>query len=368
MNSSLQDVNRLRRVCAAIALTAGLVPVAHAGVFLTETAGRVMHPSNYNGAGGEVVVNVCLDPALPPVAGNATQATANAVAEFNRFEGALGNVVNALSVGAAGVDYQSILMHEMGHCLGLDHNVLGPSEVGCSLGGTCPGSPSLFFTNALEGTNGVINPDDGADNQRGTGDDLRGDDVSRHWHRNNANNPFETPAVVDRTTHSQGGALGGGDTFPEAVTSFSPCIQGPVTSNTSAANGQPPTSDVMFPVLCTNNVVRDLSPNDRNTFRIARAGLDGVAGNADDYTVRLNFQGTNLTGCNVRIRFPSGGGFFCGVSFNVLGNGDLRIIDGTINLQRETGWFFNQVDTTGTAPQPCLFRSGFENTPVVCEP
>jgi hypothetical protein len=357
--------------CAVAAVCMTLSFDVSAGVFLNQTPGRVTHPETYDGTGGEIVLNVCLDPALPPQFGDPTQATANSVAEFNRFQGRLGNVVNALSVGAAGTDYESILLHEMGHCLGLDHNVLGPSELQCALAtgsnpGTCPATPGLFYTNSFAGPNAVRQASPGNDNQRATGDDLRGDDINRHWHAIGANNPFEALGLVDRLTHSQTASLGDGESFAEAVTSFSPCNQIPAFSNTSGANGQPPTSDVVFPVHCINNVVRDLSPNDQTTFRIARAGLDGIAGTSDDYTTRLVFTGTQTDACHIRIAFPSGGGFSCQGLLVPFPNGDQRITQTTISLQKETGWFFNQTDTTADIPVPCVFRSGFENTPVAC--
>lgn len=357
---------------AALIVATFLASSVQAGVFLNDSAGKVTHAGGYTGTGGERVVNVCLDPgAMPANGGDPAQATRNAIAEFNRFQAQLGNVTSAAGAGVPfnQVDYQSILMHELGHCTGLDHNVLGPAEVGCSLGsmGTCNNSPTLFYTNTFPNI-GLTNP--GADGARATGDDVR-TVANRHWYRAGVNNPFLEPATADRTTHGQSGSLPAGDLFAEAATSYSPCSAGSATSNTSAANGQPATSDVMFPVLCINNVVRDLAPNDRTSFRIARAGLDGVAGNADDYTVRLNYLGTTQTGCDLQIRFPAGnGGFFCSTSLLVLGNGDESTGDnnpnapaGVISLQRETTWFFNQTDTTAAA---CIFRSGFENAPPAC--
>jgi hypothetical protein len=359
--------------CAACAAALLLGPDAEAGVFLNETQGRVTHAAGYMGTGGEHVVNVCLDPGAMPASGDPAQATRNAIAEFNRFQATLGNVQSAAGQGVTpgALDYESILLHEMGHCLGLDHNVLGPSEVGCSVGGTCVNSPTLFFTQAAPGLNTAFDTNAGLDGARGTGDDLRVDDVNRHWYRAGVNNPFIEPPVADRTTYVQSGSLPAGDFFAEASANFSPCSQGTATSNTGAANSVPTTQDVMMPILCQNNVVRDLSPNDRTTFRLARAGLDGVAGTADDYTVRLNYQGTNQTGCEVRIRFPAGnGGFFCSTSLIPLGNGDESIGDfdpdspaGEINLQRETNWFFNQTDTTGSG---CIFRNGFETATSTC--
>lgn len=347
---------RLRsRAPLAAAFLIAASPFALAGVSLNPTPGKVMHPAGYTGTGGELVVNVCLDPAFPPASGNPAQAIQNVIAEYNRHQGRLGNVENAATNGVppAATDFESMLMHELGHCTGLDHNVYGPSEVGCS-GGGCTNNAQLFYTNAANGANGVRNVDDGADNARATGDDLRGDDVNLHWYRAGVNNPFVQEAVADRNTFVQSGSLPGSDTFAEASTAFGPCAFGSAGSNTSSANGQPATMAVMFPVLCLNNVVRDLSPDDRNTLQVGRAGLDGTAGTGDDYTVRLQYQGTNTSGCQVRIQFPSGGGFFCQVSFTVSPNGDRRITSGTIKLQRETDWFFNQNDTTGGEPQANL--------------
>lgn len=375
MNAGVATRARSSRLAAAIALLLAS-PAAFAGVSLNSTGGRVMHPSGYTGSGGELVVQVCLDPAQQPASGDPTQAIENALAEYNRHQGQLGNIETAASNGVPGgnTDFESLLLHELGHCIGMDHNVLGPSEVGCS-GAGCNGNANIFYTNTdtdpsavlATGPNGVVNVNDGADNARATGDDIRADDPNRHWYRAGVNNPFVQEAVADRSTFVQSGSLPGGDTFAEAATSFGPCSFGSATSNTSGANGQPATASVMFPVLCLNNVVRDLAPDDRNMLQIARAGFNGTAGNADDYTVRLEYQGTNLSGCDVRIEFPPGVGNFCGVSFSINGNGDQVIITGEINMRREIAWFFNQTDTTGgPAPDPDgIFCDGFENTACV---
>lgn len=365
MTTNLMTARGLKR---SVAIFFGLLVASSlsAGVFLNPTAGKVTHAGNYTGTGGERVVNVCFDPGAVPVSGDPTQATENVVAKFNRFQSLLGNVANAAASGVplGEVDYETFLMHEMGHCLGLDHNVLGPSEVGCSVGGTCLNSPTLFFTNSTAGANAMHEAFAGADGARATGDDERGDDVNRHWYRAGVNNPFAEPMVADRTTYVQSGGLPFEDTFAQASTSFRPCTQGTAMSNTSTLNGQPATMDVLFPIICTSNVIRDLSPEDRNTFRVARAGFDGVAGNADDYTVQLNFQGNTQAGCDIRIRFPSGGGYSCSVNLSASANGDSTIRDNilnadtiaaTINMQRETSWFFNQSDPSR------IFCNGLED-------
>jgi hypothetical protein len=370
-------VRRTRAIAACLLAGAAAAASVQAAVFLESTDGRVTHAGAYDGSPGVHVINVCQDSTAQPIVGDPAQATRNVVAELNRFRGQLGNVVGAAAVGVGSgkVDYESMLMHEMGHCLGLDHNVLGPSEVGCTIDGSCVGHPTLFFVNAFRGPNSGFDGQAGLDGERGTGDDLRLDDVNRHWYRVGNNDPFEEAAIADRTTHARSGLLPPGDLFAEAVANFSPCTQGAAASRTWQANGRPPTQDVLFPVLCIANAVRSLSPNDRTAFRIARAGLDGIAATADDYSIRLNYVEFDASDCDVLIRFPDGGGFHCAADVRTLANGDTTIADGAdpdrfaaiISLQRSTNWFFNQVDTTVDPPADYVFCSGFEDASAACE-
>lgn len=365
------------RLMLASAVALAFVAPAHAGKFLTETNGRVTHPFGYTGTGGDRIIDVCLDPTAMPIAGDPTQATENVLAEFNRLQGSIGNVVNAAGAGVPGgsLDYESFLMHELGHCMGLDHHVMGPSEVSCTVGSTCVNNPHLFFSNTDRGGNNVYDADDGADNARGTSDDARGDDTNMVYFRIGSNNPFVDAPIADRTTYTQSPTYPGADTAPEMVSNFSPCVQGTATSNTGLANGQPATTDIMVPILCTANVVRDLSPNDRTMFRIARAGRDGTVGTSDDYTTTLNFLGTDQTGCDIQVRFVAGSGFFCSVGLTTLSGGDTSIVDhndpdpfpGVVTLDRSVTWFFNQNDTTGAAGMmDGVFCNAFENNSPAC--
>ncbi|HET6603229.1 MAG TPA: hypothetical protein VFG21_03295 [Xanthomonadaceae bacterium] len=372
----------------AIAAVLAASPVAaSAGTFLDvgmENPSVITHPDNYNGTGGQRTVNVCLDPAaLPapdgtPENDDPEQAIRNAVAEFNRNLGVPGNVVDGVSVGVpfGRPDFESVAMHELGHCMGLDHNVLGPSEV-FELGG-CDGDPETatpscgsqaardmrYFTNSFNGIDEAMNLNAGVDTERGSRDDLRGDDVNRHWFRSNGNNPFEVPpATIDRGTYSNLlTALPAGHFFAEAATSFDPC--GNPSSDTSTLRSQLPTSAVMFPVLCTNNVVRQTSWDDVTTLRLAQAGNDGDDGTADDYTIQLAYIGKTTTGCDITSQFTSGPGFaFCevGVTLNSTEN-NVRITSGTAEFEIAVDWFFNQTDSTGAAgggPDD-IFDDGFE--------
>lgn len=346
--------------------------------FSSPNTDAIMHPDSYTGTGGEYVVTICLNPskkptpALDPEDDDPEQALRNVAAEFNRLQGTSGNVVNGVVAGVpfGRADFESVAVHELGHCIGLDHNTIGPSEIAelgaCDESGATP-APSCFsdearqlryFTNSYNGTNAVINVDDGADNARGSRDDARGDDLNRHWFRIGSNDPFEVAgATVDRSTHRVTG-FPPGHNFAEVATSFNPC-NNPV-ANTSGLRGEPPTSAAMFPVLCTNNVVRQTSWDDVTTLRIAQSGNDGIAGNADDYTVRMEYVGESSS-CDIVVEFESGPGFaFCGVS-GFDGSPNQRITTATANFEIAVDWYFNQEDSTGPgAPVDRIFYDGFE--------
>lgn len=335
---------------------------ASAGTFLgfvDNNPNVVVHPNGYTGAGGELVVSVCLDPTALPPSGDPDQAIRNAIAEYNRFQGATGNVSNVF----VGTDFESVLMHELGHCIGMDHSALGPSET-CDATPSGFDSPSLYFANsfgsagpnvsACGGATTVYSTNAGADGQRATRDDLRGGDINRNWFRRNVNNPFEAPpATVDRTTHSVSlSDLPTGHNYVELSTAFAPCESGNI--NTSGLRGQAPTQNTMFPVNCSNNTLRDLAPDDVVTLRIARSGLDGVQGTADDYTLRLNYIG-QASSCNIRIRFQNDAGFaFCSVSGQGVASNQFRITGATAVFQDTVNWFYNQTDTTATPTGPAL--------------
>jgi hypothetical protein len=372
-----------RSLTIALGALLGLfIGTASGGTFLNVAANqnRVVHGGGYTGTGGEVAVSVCLDPGALPLSGDPEQAIRNAVAAFNALVPTNGNVVSR-SDGAGGSDFESVLLHEVGHCIGMDHNALGPSET-CDTTPDPFDSPHLYFANAFPGSTGaastcsppapsppvltgVFSTNPGVDGVRGSRDDIRGGDINRNWFRKNVNNPFETPpAIVDRGNYSMTVAdLPVGHSFVENSTSFAPC-SGP---NTSALRGVTPTQNTMFPVNCNPNHIRRLAPDDVALLRVARAGLNGTQGDADDYTLKLTYVG-QASNCNIKIQFTSDAGFaVCQVGLSsIAGSNDWRVTSGTAKFLRSANWYFNPNDTTGggggtpTCSGDCIFRNGFE--------
>jgi hypothetical protein len=347
-----------QRTVLVACLAAALPGVASAGGFIIGTNGpppvdRIMHvrgyPTSPNPVGANYSITVCLDPNNTPL--NAEQSVRNAVAEYNRMQGQNSNVT--AGPGGGQVDFESMLLHELGHCMGLDHNTLGPTETG--------DSNMFFFTNAQPGPNAVLNGNAGVDTVRASRDDVRLDDVNKHWFRVGSNNPFTAlPAVIDQTTWSISTLnLPVGHTFAEAATSFNPCAP-QNAANTSLLRGVNGSMAAMMPVLCSNNSVRRLQFDDVATLRIARAGYNGTQGNTDDYTWTMSYVG-RTTACNIPISLVGVGTGFaqCNVQFQIGQAGDGVLSGSTaIIALNSVNWFYNQVDTTGGIGQ--IFRNGFE--------
>jgi uncharacterized repeat protein (TIGR01451 family) len=330
---------------AAAGVSLTVPALAGSFIFSNDTnPARILHPIGASAAGGELTIGICLDPASPSTGGNPLQALENVVAEYNRLQGLAGNVDDQ----ALGNDFESALLHEVGHCVGMDHSTIGLAD--SCVGGSpdCGNSSKYFFTIAHPGAGLLFDTGTGPDGQRATFDDQRGNDINRYWFQRGVANPWAAvPTVVDRSTHSvQLGELPGGALFPEVATAYDGC---PIPSDNSAFRGQLPTSNTMFPLVCASNLVRRLAPDDVATLRIARSGFDGVQGTADDYAVSLEVVGAGPA-CDIPVRFrpPGEVGFaLCQITAQPQTNDRFVMTAGVILFNDSVDWHFNQIDTTG---------------------
>ena len=291
---------------------------------------RITHPEGYFGNGGVLNVNVC----IAPTSQNQTEmavSTENAIRTWNALIPTTGNIQSS---GSAGLDFESVLLHELGHCIGLGHpNLASDSNLGSNF---------QEFTRSGNGDPNFYNLDPGADGIPGSSDDIRGDDTNLHWFRKSNNNPFTIANVIDKTTYS-------------VILSDLPL------GHNYAANadrdvgvllGFADTEAVMQQGTPTQEAQRTLGHDDVATRRLAMSGLDGIQGTSDDYTLTLNFLGVSSSAdCDIDIKIdPTESRLgFCAANFGNANTDsgapvrDARLFDTAITFDGNANWHFNQV-------------------------
>lgn len=345
-------MNRLRTIAAA-SLLLTTSPAALAGAFVFADANnldRVAHPQIYSGTGGERPdLTICIDTSLNgALAAQAEGSVIKAVETFNRFRSIPDNTFafNAnTDIPSGRVDFESTLLHEMGHCQGLAHpNHATESGLG---------EPDRNGTKSTVGPNGVFNQGAGPDTRHGSSDDVRGDDVNLHWYIRNQNNPGLLPAVADTTTLIRAlSALPAGHSFAANA-----------DRDVMAALGFPSTEAVMQQGAFSNEAQRHLQHDDVTTLRLARAGIDRTAGNADDYRYRLRYVGQlnnpSNADCNLRVRLDTTSFAVCSISGSSLSGANIRITSANLGFSASANWHFSPGENTRTTitadtPDPSL--------------
>ncbi|MGI9232387.1 MAG: hypothetical protein ACR2RD_02045 [Woeseiaceae bacterium] len=283
----------------------------------------VTHAPNYSGTGGEIVVTVCIDP-MDPNAATLETPVKNVVSAINAFAPATQNLQFGASnnIPATSFDFESVMLHEVGHCLGLGHPNLA-SESGLP-------NDEQDSTATQNGVNTMTDVDAGTDTLFGSSDDVRGDDVNLQWYAPGVNNPFLLPAIVDSSTYSRTGALPGGHLFAANA-----------DRQVGALLGVADTEAVMQQGTFNDEAQRVLANDDVATLMYAGAGYDETAGTADDYTVELEYVGLT-TSCDISVIPATTGLAFCRVMMTSNVTNHWRVTTGTIEYNTNfADWFFN---------------------------
>jgi len=337
---------RSARALCAVALLAALTALvagsAQAGAFLSageSSPDRITHPPGYTGSGGTLTVDVCID-STSANASDMIVPVQNAIATYNALDVHRENLVFGKgNVPGGAIDFESIVLHELGHCLGLAHSNLA-SESGVDVA-------DQDYTKSADGSPNSFDLATGADGLRATGDDGRGDDVNFYWYEDGENDPFRINAsVVDSTTFSRGlSNLPAGDAFAASGDRAN-------ASSFSVSNGEA----VMNQGTFSGEEQRLLTADDVSALRYAASGRDESAGNGDDYTLVLSYAGSSPNpSCDINIDFDDGQTSFavCAAATSRIGNPSsthYRISSADIYLNTGFSWFFNQ-ETCGNGVQ-----------------
>lgn len=239
---------------------------------------RVAH-RDYYGAGGDLPpVRICIDRSLNAgLATAAEPAVRNVIATFNRFRALPDNTFatgSDTSAPADQVDFETVLLHEFMHANGLDH----PNQANNPAGS----GPYFYYdSRSSDGANGVLDHLGDADGLPGSADDQRGDDVNLTWYVRGSNDPAVLPAVVDTTTMAR------------VLDDLPPGQHFAANGNAAvmAALGHPNSKAVAVQGYVQGRVARHLHSDDLAMLRLARAGIDGIAGTSDDYRSTAVFAG-----------------------------------------------------------------------------
>ena len=277
----------------------------------------VTHPTSYSGQGGTLTVRVCID----PVSACQNIISTSAPRRNNNIPGGQ-------------VDFESVALHELGHCIGLAH-VNAASESGLT-------GNKQNYTKVTDGINNQHDINPGADGIVGSHDDSRGDDVNLHWYRKSHSNPFTIDTTVDSSSYAR--AL---SDLPIGH-SFAANADRTVASDM----GLPNTEAVMQQLTFFDEAQRTLTHDDVATLLYAASGRNELAGDSDDYSIDLEYGGISNSNCDVNLKFDNSqtGFAVCQAGGTSLpGSDHVRISSANIYFNTGFNWRFN-TDTVNQAP------------------
>ncbi len=257
---------------------------------------------------------------------------------WNQLQATTGNLLlgGDNDIAADEVDWESTILHEVGHCIGLAHPNAATES---GLAGN-----DRNYTKAGNGANNVFDINAGVDGIIGSADDVRGDDVNLHWF-NDTNNPFVLAPTVDGTTYTRDlASLPSGDLFAASADRL-----------VAADLGFPNTEASMQQGAFFDEAQRTLAADDVATIRIGMSGLDEIEGTADDYTLNLVYAGVTNS-CDLVVRLNNSGSFaFCSTSSSVISGNHSRLTFASVTTGN-FNWFF----TNELLGDDDIFADGFE--------
>ncbi len=319
---------------------------AGAYIFSGETYGVdvVTHPNTYTGTEDVVTVRVCIAPSSPNAAAM-EYSVQNNVDVYNQLLPTTDNVkLNSNNNVPSGyIDFESVALHEVGHCLGMAH-INAASESGLT-------GSQQNYTKATDGVDDAFNLNAGPDGVIGSSDDIRGDDEHLVWFRRSNNNPFTLDTVIDSTTYSRNLAdLPAGHSFSANA-----------DRAVSTLLGLPKTEAVMQQGTYFDEAQRTLGHDDVATLLYAASGVDereiGNRYERDNYSIVLEYGGISDTNCDVSMSFTATAGLaFCEVGGASIGADHVRITTASIEFGEGFNWFFNSSNTA-----PVLNAIGYQS-------
>ncbi len=234
---------------------------------------------------------------------------------------------------ADAVEFESLTLHELGHCIGLAHPKLATES-------NLP-ADQRDFTKTTVGADTAYALDSGADGLKGSADDQRGDDVNLHWFEAGVNNPFQTPVNAP-----------GAGTYTRDLTQLPAGDLFVANADRTVGNslGYPNTEAVMQQGQFFDEDQRRLTADDIATLQLGMAGVDETPGTADDYDIRMIYGGqrTSRGNCEIMIQSSTSGFGVCFIGGAFIGGTKhVQLINPVYEYNSEINFYFNQLARLG---------------------